>query len=154
MTDLDTLDHEAYIRQACDLARTAGERGDGPYGSLLVADGAVSMEETNRETTDDDIALHPELTLARRAASELDRKTASKAVMYTSTEPCPMCATGMAYAGLGAVVYAISGARASEIRGGGTGGIPSEEVFDRLGVDVDVVGPVLEDEGIAVHEEF
>jgi len=154
MTDFDTLNHEQYINQACDLAREAGKRGDGPYGSLLVVDGEVIMEESNRENTDDDLSLHPELTLARRAKSELDPETASEAVMYTSTEPCPMCSTGMAYAGLKAVVYSVSGARASELRGGGTGGIPSGEVFERLDTDIDVVGPVLEDDGTAVHEEF
>lgn len=154
MTDLDSLDHEQFIRRACDLAREAGARGDGPYGSLLVVDGDVVMEETNRERTDDDIALHPELTLARRAGRELDPGTAAEAVMYTSTEPCPMCSTGMAYAGLAAVVYSVSGSRAAELRGGGTGGIPSEEVFERLGADIDVVGPVLPEEGTAVHEEY
>jgi tRNA(Arg) A34 adenosine deaminase TadA len=154
MTDLDALDHEQHIEQACDLAREAGDRGDGPYGSLLVVDGEVIMEETNRENTDDDLSLHPELTLARRAKSELDPGTASEAVMYTSTEPCPMCSTGMAYAGLKAVVYSVSGARASELRGGGTGGIPSDEVFERLGADIDVLGPVLEADGVAVHEAY
>jgi tRNA(Arg) A34 adenosine deaminase TadA len=153
-TDLDSLDHEQFIDRACDLARQAGDRGDGPYGSLLVVDDEVVMEETNRERTDDDLALHPELTLARRAASELDPETAAEAVMYTSTEPCPMCSTGMVYAGLGAVVYSVSGARAVELRGGGTGGIPSEEVFDRLGADVAVHGPVLPEAGEAVHREY
>lgn len=154
MTDIDTLNHEQYVERVCDLAREAGGRGDGPYGSLLVVDGEVVMEETNREYTEDDLASHPELTLARRAASELDAETASAAVMYTSTEPCSMCSTGMAYAGLGAVVYSVSGARASELRGDDTGGIPSDEVFDRLGVGVDVLGPVLEKEGTAVHEAY
>lgn len=154
MTNDNPHNHEQYIKRACDLARVAGDRGDGPYGSLLVVDGEIIMEETNQENTDDDLALHPELTLARRAASELDAETASAAVMYTSTEPCPMCSTGMAYAGLDAVVYSVSGARASELRGGGTGGIPSSEVFDRLGADIDVVGPVLEEEGTAIHEAY
>jgi tRNA(Arg) A34 adenosine deaminase TadA len=65
-----------------------------------------------------------------------------------------MCSTGMVYAGLGAVVYSVSGARASELRGGGTGGIPSDEVFERLGADIAVHGPVLPDEGEAVHREY
>ncbi|MDS0261134.1 nucleoside deaminase [Haloarcula sp. S1CR25-12] len=154
MVDIEALDHEKFTDRACDLARIAGERGDGPYGSLLVVDGEIIMEETNREVTDDDLSLHPELTLARRAAQELDEETAREAVMYTSTEPCPMCSTGMAYAGLGAVVYSVSGERASELRGGGTGGIPSDEVFDRLDADIEVIGPVLQTEGEAVHEAF
>lgn len=154
MSDLGSLDHERFIERACELARTAGERGDGPYGSLLVVDGEIVMEETNRERTDDDLALHPELTLARRAPQELGPEKASDAVMYTSTEPCPMCATGMAYAGLDAVVYSVSGSRAAELRGGGTGGIPCDEVFDRLDAEIAVLGPVLPASGEAVHEAF
>jgi tRNA(Arg) A34 adenosine deaminase TadA len=154
VSEFESLDHEQFIDRACELARTAGDRGDAPYGSLLVVDGEVVMEETNREHTDEDLALHPELTLARRAPPELGPEKASKAVMYTSTEPCPMCSTGMAYAGLDAVVYSVSGERASELRGGGTGGIPCDEVFDRLGAGITVVGPVAQDQGERVHEAY
>jgi len=153
MADIESLDHEEFIERACELARTAGDRGDGPYGSLLVVDGEVIMEESNYESTEDDLSLHPELTLARRAAAELDEETASDAVMYTSTEPCSMCSTGMAYAGLGAVVYSVSGEKAAEINGG-PAGIPSEEVFDRYDADIDVIGPAGLEEGLAVHEEY
>jgi tRNA(Arg) A34 adenosine deaminase TadA len=145
-------DHEQYVERAIALAREAGERGDGAYGSVLVVDDEVVMEETNRERTDGDIALHPELTLARRAARELPADERDRAVLYTSTEPCPMCAGGIAIAGLGGVVYSVSGALAAE-RFGGAPGIPCDEVFDRRGADVPVVGGVAEDAGLAVHEE-
>lgn len=151
--DLSGHDHEAYVERAIELAERAGERGDGPYGSVLVRDGDVVMEETNRENTEDDLALHPELTLARRARSRWTLATCRETVMYTSTEPCSMCATGMAYAGLGGVVYSVSGDRAAEVTGG-TAGIPCDEVFERLGVDVAVRGGVLEAEGLDVHHEF
>jgi tRNA(Arg) A34 adenosine deaminase TadA len=153
MPDLHALDHEAYVERAIELARAAGDRGDGPYGSLLVLDDAVVMDETNRERTDDDIALHPELTLARRAARELAPAERERAVMYTSTEPCPMCAGGISISSLGAVVYSVSGARAAA-EFGGSEGVPCGEIFDRRGCDVDVVGGVLEAEGLAVHREF
>jgi len=146
--DLDTLDHDHHVRRAITLSREAGERGDPPYGSLLVRDGDVVMEERNREATDDDLALHPELTLARRAAREFSAAERQSTVMYTSTEPCPMCAAGTAYAGLGGVVYSVPSSA-----GEGTG-IPCEEVFDRLGHDAPVVGPLQEDEGRAVRSEF
>jgi len=151
--DLDSLDHESYVRRAIELARTAGDRGDDPFGSLLVRDGTVVMEEANREVTDDDIALHPELTLARRAASEMAPDERAATVMYTSTEPCSMCATGIGFAGLGAVVYSVAGATAAD-EVGGAPGIPSPEVFDRWDADVEVVGPVLETEGLAVHRDY
>lgn len=153
MLDLDALDHEEYVRRAIRLAREAGDRGDGPYGSVLVRDGEVVMAETNRERTDDDIALHPELTLARRAARELAPEARADAVMYTSTEPCPMCAGGIAIAGLGGVVYSVSARRLSEAFGGPES-VPCGEIFERRGREIPVVGGVLEDEGLALHREF
>lgn len=153
MAELDALDHEPHVRRAIDLAREAGERGDGPYGSVLVRDGQIVMEETNRENTDDDIALHPELTLARRAAHELDSDARAEAVMYTSTEPCPMCAGGIAIAGLGGVVYSVSAERLAD-EFGGPEGVPCGEIFERRGCKIPVVGEVLEAEGMELHREF
>ncbi|WP_049971328.1 nucleoside deaminase [Haladaptatus cibarius] len=153
MSDLNSLDHEKYVQRAIALAREAGERGDGPYGSILVRNGEIIMEETNRENTDDDLALHPELTLARKAARELSPDVRKETVMYTSTEPCPMCAGGIAIASLGAVVYSVSGKRAAE-EFGGAPGVPCDEIFERRACDIDVVGDILEDDGLALHREF
>jgi len=147
--DSDDPDHEQYVERALALAREAGERGDGPYGSILVRDGRTVGQATNRERTDDDLALHPELTLARRAGSTLEEP--GEVVMYTSTEPCPMCAAGIAYAGLGGVVYGIANARLAETFGTAPG-IPCDEVIDRLDCDAAVAGPVREEAALAVHE--
>jgi tRNA(Arg) A34 adenosine deaminase TadA len=153
--DRDPADHEPHVRRAIDLAREAGDRGDGPYGSVLVRDGAVVAEATNREYTEEDLALHPELTLARRARRADDAATRAATVMYTSTEPCPMCAAGIAYAGLGGVVYGVAGSRAAEAVGASpVPDLPCAEVVSRLGADVTVHGPVLEEEALAVHEEY
>lgn len=151
--DLEATVHERHVERAIALAREAGDRGDGPYGSLLVRDGEVVAEETNREHTDDDLALHPELTLARWAGRELSPEERARTVMYTSTEPCPMCATGIVYAGLGGVVFSVSGEAVEATVGGRTG--PScETIFERFRVDIPVVGGVLEDDGLAVHREY
>lgn len=150
--DLDEVT-AAHVRRALELAREAGDRGDGPYGSVLVRDGAVVATATNRERTEDDMTLHPELTLARRAAREDDAAARARTAMVTSTEPCSMCATGVAYAGLGGVVYSVAGETAAD-RFGTAPGIPCGEVFDRHGADVAVRGSVLEDEGMAVHERY
>ena len=154
MSDQNSVDQESFIKRACELAREAGKRGDGPYGSVLVIDDEIVMEASNHENTSGDLSKHAELTLARRAQEELEPKVAEEAVLYTSTEPCPMCSTGIMYANLNAVVFSVSGQRASELRGGNTTGIPCNEIFNRFNTDIDVYGPVLEKEGIAVHEEF
>ena len=147
-------DHEAYMERAFELAREAGERGDGPYGSLLVLDGEIVMEESNHENTDDDIAAHPELALARRGARELTPEECERTTMYTSTEPCPMCAGGMAIAGLGGVVYSVAAARAAEEFDGDAAMIPCGEVFESFEHDAEVVRGVREDDGLDIHREY
>jgi len=148
------LDHDAHVRASLDLAREAVERGDNPYGSLLVraGDGAVVMEDRNAVDTADDVRRHPELTLAHRAAREFSPERRRDLIMYTSTEPCPMCAGGIAHAGLGAVVHSTSAERAAELYGRDDW-LPSAEVYERLGSDVAVGGPVLPEAGDAVHRE-
>lgn len=70
-TSADTFDHESHMQKAFDLAREAVERGDRPFGSVLVRDDSVVMRESNRVNTEDDIRRHPELHLAYRACREL-----------------------------------------------------------------------------------
>ncbi|MFC7098477.1 nucleoside deaminase [Halobaculum marinum] len=147
--------HEAHIGEALELARSAGERGDDPYGSVLVraADDAVVMTERNAINTENDVRRHPELTLAHRAAREFSPSQRADLVMYTSTEPCPMCAGGIAHVGLGAVVHATSAERGAELYGNDSC-LPSSEVYERLGSDVVAAGPVLPEEGDEVHRRF
>jgi tRNA(Arg) A34 adenosine deaminase TadA len=145
---------ETHIREAIELARAAVANGNTPFGSLLVVDGSVLRRAENTTLTDDDITAHPELKLARWAARELDADERGACTMYTSTEPCEMCATAIHYAGLDRVVYSVSGASLAALRGADDSGIPCEEVIERKGGSTEVDGPVLESEGLAVHEEF
>ncbi|WP_255150695.1 nucleoside deaminase [Halorarius halobius] len=151
--DFDALDHERYMERALELAREAADRGDEPFGSLLVRDGEVVMEARNAVSTADDLRRHPELTLAQRAASEFTPAECAETVMYTSTEPCPMCSGGIHIAGLGAVVYSVSAERAGELTGGDLA-VPSTEILDRGRRDVEVVGPVLPEAGADVHRDY
>ncbi len=100
---------EALLRRAIGLAAHAVTLGDAPFGSLLAGpDGAVLVEAHNTVRRDNDITAHPELKLARWAASELAPDTAARTTMYTSCQPCGMCAGGIVRSGLGRVVYALT----------------------------------------------
>ncbi|MEJ2858022.1 MULTISPECIES: nucleoside deaminase [unclassified Saccharothrix] len=126
---------EGHLRRAIELAAEAREGGNPPFGSLLVGpDGAVLVEERNSSITDFDITAHPELKLARWAARGLDAETAAGTTMYTSCEPCGMCAGALARSGLGRVVFALSGEQLNGLKTGG--GFPA----------VPTVGPFLYDE--------
>lgn len=135
-----TRDH-TLLRRAIALAGKARDGGDPPFGSLLAGpDGTVLAEEYNTTVTGRDITAHPELKLARWAARELDAATAARTTMYTSCEPCGMCEPVIRLAGLGRVVFALSGAQLLDIRP--ASGRP----------DVPQDGPALLDEVRAVVE--
>ena len=93
MTDPALTDDEArLLRRAIDLAREGRATGEAPFGSLLAGpDGDVLAEAWNTVLGDDDISAHPELKLARWAASNLDPDTAAATTLYTSCQPCGMC---------------------------------------------------------------
>ena len=150
MSQFDDFGHESHMRRAFVEARAATERGDRPFGSVLVRDDEVVMTESNRVVTAEDVRRHPELHLAYRACREMDSEARAETVMYTSTEPCPMCAGGMRSAGFGRVVYSVGGDEIGEFVGDGPA-VRSAAVLDGV---TEVVGPVLNEEGRAVHEAF
>lgn len=146
----DEFDHESHIHSAFALARDAVARGDRPFGSVLVRDDSVVMSDSNRVRTTDDIRRHPELHLAYRACRAYDADERAGMVMYTSTEPCPMCAGGMATAGFGRVVYSVG----SDELAAFTGDEPAVRSAAILDGVSEVCGPVLNDEGRQLHRAF
>ena len=145
---------EEYLREAIELAREAVSNGNTPFGSLLVVGDEVVKRSKNTTVTENDITAHPELKLARWAACELDPDDLADCTMYTSTEPCEMCAAAIYYAGLNRVVYSVSGESLARVRGAAESGIACKDVIRRKGGTMVIDGPVLETEGIRVHEEF
>jgi tRNA(Arg) A34 adenosine deaminase TadA len=104
------MDDLAYLQRCVVLAEEALDRGDEPFGSVLVdGRGVIRREATNRAVTMDR-TQHPEFELVRWAVESLDEKERAEATVYTSGEHCPMCSAAHAWAGLGPIVYAVSGA--------------------------------------------
>ena len=138
------------MREAFEFAREAVARGDEPFGSVLVHDDTVIMAESNRVRTETDIRHHPELHLAYRACKEYDVDERASMVMYTSTEPCPMCAGGMVTAGFGRLVYSVGSDEIAAFTGHEPT-VRSAEILDGVS---DVVGPLLNEEGRRIHQEY
>ena len=89
------------LRRCVELARSALDAGDEPFGSVLVSgDGRTLYEDRNR-VKDGDQTQHPEFAIARWAVANLTPDERARATVYTSGEHCPMCAAGHAWVGLG-----------------------------------------------------
>lgn len=143
-TDTDA-DH---LRAAIDCAEASPDGH--PYGAVLVRDGTVLRDEKNTVPTDG-VTAHPELKLARWSAGALAPEARAECTMYASTEPCEMCTTTIGYAGIGRVVFSVTRATLAS-RHGSAAGVPCRELLDRKGAPTTVKGPMIQDEGLMVHE--
>lgn len=145
------------LRLAIAAARRAREHGNHPFGAVLADEqGRVLLEAENTVSTDHDCTGHAELNLMRLASRQYDFDDLSRCTLYTSTEPCPMCAGAIFWGGVGRVVYALS----EEGLYAMTGDSPHKlllscrDVFARGGRPVNVLGPALEEEAEKVHAGF
>ena len=105
ITDQDRV----FLKRAVELAREAADEGSQPFGSVLVdGSGTTLFEDHNRAVTGDP-TQHPEIAIARWAATNVAPEDRAGCTVYTSGEHCPMCAAAHAQVGLGRIVYASSG---------------------------------------------
>jgi len=147
-------DHR-FIRAAIEIAWNSRNRGNHPFGALLVnGEGQVVLESENTVNTDKDCTGHAETNLIRKASSTYDRDFLAECTLYTSTEPCPMCVGAIFWANVRRVVYGLSEEGLYEICGWENEEVlymPCRELFDRGQKPIEVVGPMLEDEAREVH---
>jgi len=147
-----------HLRRAVELARLALERGDEPFGSVLVSgDGEVLFEDHNHVVALD-ATQHPELAIARWAGAHLTGPERAAATLYTSGEHCAMCSAAHGWVGLGRIVYAVSSAQLGAWRSAwGAGPSPVAPLSIREvvpGAVVDGPAPQLEDEVRDLHRRF
>lgn len=159
MTGGATPGELARLRDAIALSAQARAAGRHPFGAIVVAaDGAELARAGNESAAGDDPTAHAELLAVRRAAAEHGLARLAGATLYSSAEPCAMCAGAAYWGGLAGVVYALSEARLRELTGNHpenpTLDLPCREVFARGQRPVRVAGPLLEAEAEAVHAGF
>ena len=149
---------QKFLRASFEVARNARSKGNHPFGALLVDEhGRAVMEAENTVVTTSDCTAHAETNLIRKATSRYDGVFLAKCTIYTSTEPCPMCAGAIFWANVRRVVYGLSEKSLYEIVGGESEDVlylPCREIFARGKKPIEVIGPLLEDEAREVHSGF
>ena len=112
------MDHEAYMRQALDLAREAAARGEVPVGCVIVQGDRVVGRGRNRREEKQHTQSHAEMEAIRQANEALGSWRLDECTLYVTLEPCPMCAGAILNARIPRVYY---GARDREM--GACGGV-------------------------------
>ena len=153
MTDTDL----ALLRRAIEIARQARAKGNHPFGALLAdRHGNILLEAENTVVIERDCTGHAETNLMRLASRQYAPDFLSECSLYTSTEPCAMCAGAIYWGNVGRVVYALSEVDLYAIVGPSPDQLvlPCREVFARGRRPTVVLGPALEEEARAVHAGF
>lgn len=124
------MDHARWMNAAIDAARKGVLAGQSPFGAAIVRGDELVVATHNVVWKTTDPTAHAEVNCIRQAAAALKAIDLSGCRMYTTTEPCPMCAAAIHWSKLDEVWFGASIADAdkagfSELR------LPIEEIYAR-----------------------
>lgn len=148
-----------HLRLAISVAAQARQRGNHPFGAVLVDEhNQVLLKAENTVITDRDCTGYAETNLVRLATRQFSSQQLSLCTLYSSTEPCAMCAGAIHWSQIGRVVFALSETDLYDMIGPSPEHLllPCREVFAHSQQAMEVIGPVtfLDKESREVHEGF
>ena len=104
------------MREALLLAREADEAEEVPVGAIVVHKGRIVGRGANRQIRDADPTAHAEIVALRQAARELGDHRLRDATVYTTLEPCAMCAGALVTARIARLVFGSRDLRFGAVR--------------------------------------
>jgi tRNA(adenine34) deaminase len=148
-----------YLRAAIALSQTARERGNRPFGAVIVsAQGAVLAETWNSNGESGDCTAHAETNAVRAASPKYSREELAGATLYSSGEPCVMCAGAIFWSNIRRVVFGIDAVRLRVFRGEHAEQRDAElscrDVFKASSHAIECIGPALIEESSSPHRGF
>ncbi len=146
-----------YLRDAIALSATARERGNRPFGAVIIAaDGTLLTEAWNDTGESRDCTGHAETNAIRRLSEgHATREQLAGATLYSSGEPCVMCAGAIFWSNIRRVVFGIDAKRLRVFRGAHGDQrdveLSCRDVFDAAPHAIECIGPALIDAASAPH---
>jgi tRNA(Arg) A34 adenosine deaminase TadA len=145
------MQHETFVRKAIELAVTSGKKGNDSFGAVLVHNGEVIETAENTSMTGPGFG-HAEYNLVIKSAQRFPESVLTECTLYSSTIPCPRCTCAIIATGIKRIVYSVSYESFAKLIPGEYGELSCDEIVRRLERDVEVIGPILEEEGMKAFE--
>jgi tRNA(Arg) A34 adenosine deaminase TadA len=149
-----------FLRRAIALSEEAVASGGRPFGAVICdGEGQIVAEARSVAPVDPrDWTAHSEIQALRAASAAMSWESLGHATIDASGEPCPMCAAAIYWCNIRRLVFSVSepamrSLREPYERAAGIA-MRCEEIFARCGRRVDVIGPLIEHEGLPVHRLF
>ena len=95
-----------FMKRAIELSVESVNKDGGPFGCVIVKDGKIISEGSNKVTMTNDPTAHGEIVAIREACKKLNNFNLTGCNLYSSCEPCPMCLSAIYWAHIDKVYYA------------------------------------------------
>ena len=139
----------AWMEQALEQARLAAAAGEVPVGALVIMEGKVLGRGQNRNLRENDPTAHAEIIALRQAAAALGNHRLTGCVIFSTIEPCSMCAGALVHARIARLVFG-----ASDPKAGAAGSVVAVINHPRLNHKMEVTAGVLAGKCAEMLQDF
>ena len=146
------MENERYMKRCYELAIEAGKKGYDTFGAVLVHNDKILEEAENTADYQKGIFGHAEFNLVHRCANKYSDEVLRESVLFTSCAPCERCLGAILSLGIQTVVFGVSYKEFSKLTPSDSVPIDREGLLKQLGIKIQLIGPVLEEDGMRVFE--
>jgi tRNA(adenine34) deaminase len=145
------MNHEKFMQAAL----TEAKKGDLPYGAVIVKDNEIIMRGYNTAQTDNDLSAHGEINVLRAFTKKYGYSldALSGYTLYTTCEPCPMCAAACVWAGVSQIVFGASSQQVKEL-GQEQIDLTCKTVTEKGFQKIEVIGGILAEECLELFKRL
>jgi tRNA(adenine34) deaminase len=141
---------EKHMRLAIEEACQSRREGNKGYGAVAVLGQCVLAHGHDTAITLRDPSLHAEMNVLREAARILYSGNLSGVVLFSTCEPCPMCAALAVWANISAIVFGASAAETAA-RGKLRILVPVQEIVKKSPARIEIFSGLLHEECLALY---
>jgi tRNA(adenine34) deaminase len=142
-------DDAAWMELALEQAALAAHAGEVPVGALVIKDGEIIGRGHNRNLLDNDPTAHAEIVALRQASARTGNHRLSGCIVFSTIEPCSMCAGALIHARIARLVYG-----AADVKAGAAGSVLVVLNHPRLNHKMEITAGVLSERCSAVIQDF
>ena len=140
---------ELLMKEALVQAKKALKKGEVPIGAVVVLGDEIIGKGHNQPITKKDPTAHAEIIALKEASNRLDNYRLNEAIIYTTLEPCLMCAGALVHARIKKVIFAAQDTKSGVVVNNG-GLIQSEFLNHKVSFE----GGILEKEASKLLKDF
>ena len=100
--------HSQFLDQAYKQAQKALEKGEVPIGCVITLNNKIIARAYNKKEQKNDCTAHAELLAIKKASKKLNDWRLTECILYSSCEPCAMCAAAILHARIRTVIYGVT----------------------------------------------